>query len=259
MDLRDITPLLTAFGPIAALIIVFDYILTEHQKSKLFYLFVKVAQIGSMPLSFAFYGLVLICSTLLTLSIISINGFIEILTKQSERPTGIREASAAIVIAIAFKILVWDYLLALKSFVLLRLLRVHIETKRGPRRVLGTIPGMIAVFLDFFVTVMLTERVLHWWQLFQMRHENSIPPGVAEALGFFDAINFIAKDTVQNSFYALNGTLIMYVALGFSAAARGTVARLNVKGITDNIFKIIAAVGAFCVLVVAVSRHIAAR
>jgi hypothetical protein len=92
-----------------------------------------------------------------------------------------------------------------------------------------------------------------------MRHENSIPPGVAEALGFFDAINFIAKDTVQNSFYALNGTLIMYVALGFSAAARGTVAHLNVKGITDNIFKIIAAVGAFCVLVVAVSRHIAAR
>ncbi|PYI93292.1 MAG: hypothetical protein DME97_06020 [Verrucomicrobia bacterium] len=259
MDLRDITPLLTAFGPIAALIIVFDYILTEHQKSKLFNLFVKVAQIGSKPLSFAFYGLVVICSTLLTLGIISINGFIEILTKQSERPTGIREASAAIVIAIAFKILVWDYLLALKSFVLLRLLRVHIETKRGPRRVLGTIPGMIAVFLDFFVTVMLTERVLHWWQLFQMRHENSIPPGVAEALGFFDAINFIAKDTVQNSFYALNGTLIMYVALGFSAAARGTVARLNVKGITDNIFKIIAAVGAFCVLVVAVSRHIAAR
>jgi hypothetical protein len=47
----------------------------------------------------------------------------------------------------------------------------------------------------------------------------------------------MAKDTLQNSFYALNGTLIMYIALGFSAAARGTVVHLNVKGITDNIFE----------------------
>jgi hypothetical protein len=261
MDLREITPLLTAFGPVAALIIVCDYILKEHQKSALFNFFLRVAQIGSRPLSFAFYGLVVVVasSTLLTLGIISINGFIEVLTKQSERPTGLREASAAIVIAIVFKILVLDYVLALKSFVLLRLLRVHVDTQRGPRRVLGTIPGMIAVFLDFFVTVMLTERALHWWQIFQTKHETSIPRGVAEALGFFDSINFMAKDTVQNSFYALNGTLIMYVALGFSAAARGTVAYLNIKGITDNIFKIIAAFGAFFVLVVAISRHIAAR
>jgi len=259
MDLREITPLLTAFGPIAAVIIVFDFILKEQQKSKLLNFLLRIAQIGSRPLSFAFYGLVVASSTLLTLGIISINGFIEVLTKQSERPTGLREASAAIVVAIVFKILVLDYLLALKSFVLLRLLRTHVDTERGPRRVLGTIPGMIAVFLDFFVTVMVTERALHWWQIFQTKHENSIPHGVAEALGFFDSINFIAKDTVQNSFYALNGTLIMYAALGFSAAARGTVAHLNVKGITDNIFKIIAAVGAFFVLVVAVSRHIAAR
>jgi hypothetical protein len=146
--------------------------------------FRQIAQIGSRPLSFAFYGLVVICSTLLTLGIISINGFVEVLTKESERPTGIREASAAIIIAIVFKILAWDYLLALKSFVLLRLLRVKIETKRGPRRVLGTIPGMIAVFLDFFVTVMLTERVFHWWLIFQTQHEKALPQGVAEALGF---------------------------------------------------------------------------
>jgi hypothetical protein len=259
MDFRDITPLITAFGPVAAVIVVMDYVFRENQKAQLFNFFVRIAQVGSKPLSFGFYFVVTISSVLLTLGIISINGFIEILTKRSLHPTGVREATAAILIAVTFKILVWDYLLALKSYALLRGLGSRIQTKRGMRRAIATVPGLIAIFLDFFLTIILTERVFHWWQVFQSSHQDAVPPRLAEALGFFDAVNFMAKDTMQNSFYALNGTLIMYLAMGLSAAARGTVAHLNVKGITDNIFKIIASMGAFVVLVVAIARHVAEK
>lgn len=259
MDLKDITPLITAFGPLALFIGMFDWILRDHHKERLFNFFVRSAQLGSKPLSFGFYGFVVVCSAIFTFAILSINGSIGVLTKSAESATW-KESSAPILIAVVFKVLVWDYFLALKSFVVGTALRAEITTRKGTRKpAIASIPGAIFVLLDIIVTVMLTRAVLNWWEVKQALHEDAVPQKIADALGFFDSVNFFAKDTIKNAFYILNGSLVMYLAMLLSAAARGTVAHLNVDDIRKNICKIIAGFGVFGVFVVAVSRQLASH
>lgn len=259
MDLRDITPLITAFGPLALFIGIFDWLLREHHKAKLFNFFVRSAQLGSNPFSFGFYGFVVVCSVLFTFAILSINGSIGFLTGSAETSTW-KESSAPILIAVVFKVLVWDYLLALKSFAVGTALRSEITSNNGQRKpAIASVPGAIFVLLDLLFTVMLTRAVLNSWEVFQNLHKDSVPEKISDALGFFDSVNFFAKDTIKNSFYILNGSLLMYITMLLSAAARGTVAHLNVEDIQKNICKIIAAFGVFGIFVVSVSRRLASH
>jgi hypothetical protein len=82
---------------------------------------------------------------------------------------------------------------------------------------------------------------------------------VADQLGIFDAIDFVAKDTLKASLYVLNGTPMMYLFALISAAARGTVTHLNVEGISKNLFSLIARYGLVGVLVVSVVVTIARK
>lgn len=256
-DIKEITPYVTFFGPIAGFIAIWDYLLRDSHKSKVWDGIVSIAQLGKRPLSFAFYGLITVTSVAMTIAILSISG----IASKSESGSIIigLKSSGPILLAVILKIVLFDYILALKSFSLVEFLISSGKDSNGKYGKSTITLGCLIVVCDLFLTGFLTGFFMNFSEAFQTRHINnntaSIPAVVQPAIDFFDSISLMVKESIRKSFYALNGTLIMYVSLLISAITEGVVKYLNIEDIKKNIFKILAAVLVFAVLVVAVARH----
>jgi len=261
-DIREVTPYITFFGPIAGFIAIWDFLLRDVHKAKVWAGIVSLARLGRHPVSIAFYGFVTLASTAMTIAILSISGIAASKSDGGPAIIGLK-SSAPLLLAVILKILVFDYFLALKSFVVVRVLggaRKKVAENGGKGKKAALVFGALFVAYDIYFTALITAAFLNWSEAFQSVHVGSntasVPAAIKPAVDFFDSINFMAKESVQKSFYALNGTLLMYSALLISATTDGVVRHLNVEDIKKNIFKILAATLVFCVLVVALARHV---
>jgi hypothetical protein len=258
MDVREITPYLTFFGPLAAVIAAFDYILTDSQKERLFGRLVSVANIAYYPCTFAFYGLTTIFSVAATSAIIVIGG----LAQQSEGAgiLSMLKSSFPLLLAMIFKILTLDYMLALKSLSVAKSFSTNSglrENLTGKSRHMMRLLAAFVILIDLIITGFITGVVINWWEIVQASNlPTEMPKAMRPAADFFDEFNSLATGTIQNSFYALNGSLLAYAMLGVAQLANGMSTRLNITEMKKNVCKIIATFLVFIVFVVAIARGV---
>lgn len=258
-NLWEITPYIAVFGPIAAVIAVFDFLLHDRHKAKVFDFIVSLAQVGRHPVSLAFYGLTVLASLAFTFAIISINGALEAIASDSRSTIGFR-SSGPILLAVFLKIVIWDYLVGLKSFAVIRGLQViwmRIPQYMKLRRLRFGISASLLVLVDLFITAVMTGAFLNWWEIFQsgqLAAGEQIHWAPKPVVSFFDELNFMVKESIEKSFYVLNGSLFMYAVLALAAMAEGVVTHLNVDSIKNHIFRIFSASSVFLVLIVAATR-----
>jgi len=257
IELREITPYLTIYGPVAAVIVILDYVLTEPQKTATWNKIVAIARIGERPVSLAFYGLTTFVSCTFTLLILSIGGFAQAQGADGSSVLILLKSSGPILVAVFLKIVLIDYILAIKTFYFVRSFeRASAEVLANGKisRSMNTMSAVVLIVCDLMLTGIITAGFINWAELFQASQMKEVHTLTKPAAEFFDTLNFMAQETIQKSFYALNGSLQMYLALLVAATATGAIKHLNVSGITNNLFKLIAAFLGLFILVIAVAR-----
>lgn len=260
MDIREITPWLALYTPIGGTLAVTDFVLREHHKEKVFNAMLRIAEAGKKPLSAKCYVAVVSFSAVFTAAIIFLNGLVHYLTGESDSSTIGLKSIAPILIGIIFKIVIFDYLLVLKTHFLLWLARQSYNRGGSPSIKLTRCVDTIIFFCDFIFSALATGFVIKWWESRQLDLLDSSSKQISDipGLSFFDQLSFLVQDSSERAFYALNGTLIIYMLMIFSSISRGITSHLNTEEIKKNVFKIIAAFGAFIVLIVATCRTLAA-
>lgn len=259
MEIRDITPYVTVFGPVAGIIVLGDYVLKSTYKARLWGKLSSVSRVGVQPLSLAFYGFVVLASAGFTLMILTANGIAQV-AHGLGAPIDTLKSLGPILVPTLLKILVLDYLFALKSYALLRILwRVpsrisansnsHVET---------TILSSLLFLADLVVTAGLTSELFQSGERLQATY---ITPRLEEALRlpslqqFFDSVSLVAKSAIQSSFYLLNGTFALYLALLVALGVGRLSPLVDEEGGKNNVCKIIAAIFTLLVLIVAFTRE----
>ena len=254
---------LTFAGVLMVVGTLLDYALRDSHKSSVLEKLISIARVGSQPLSLAFYGLVTLVSVFFTIVVLTLNA-------RFHPPIGWVESSfigltstAPILLAVIAKILCGDYLLALKSSCLLRLIANTWQVLRtGTRLARWRFVFLCAalVLTDLFLTGFLTEKLLNWGEVFQSKHVNTINTTWANAIrDLVDSFDIVIKDAIQRAFYLLNGSLVMYACSLASTVAVSTAKHLNVEEMKKHIFKVIAGSGILLTFVVALARDIANR
>lgn len=118
------------------------------------------------PISWRFYLSSVFGSTVVLLLVVASSGGIEALQRTNNPFSLAFQSTAQLILAICFKTLVFDYLMAMKSSVLTKLIREKSASKRGA-----------AVAIDFFGTSILTGFVIAWLVAIQSHSMESIPQG----------------------------------------------------------------------------------
>jgi len=260
--LREITPFIAVWAPIAAVVALFDYILKDNPKAMVFNGILSMSHLSARPLSLPFYLLILFSSSIFTLVIISINGAIESIANENA-PLIAFKSSGPLIIAVCLKVVFWDYAMALKSHFLSRLNfrgREEGYSQGNIGRSIQLFGNFIVLSIDLCFTAVLTSLFLSFWENYQSAsfHEGTELANVAEPLmGFFDELNFLVKESMTKAFYVLNGSLVLYLSAGLSYAVRGTAKYLNVESMQNNVFKIISGISTFVVLIIGVCRSLA--
>lgn len=259
-EIKEITPYITFFGPIAGFLAIWDYLLRDSHKARVWDAIVSLAQLGRNPFSLAFYGFVTLSSVFMTVGILSVSGIAAAKSDGGSVADALK-SSGPLLLAVVLKIVLFDYVLAVKSYAIVGALSVgkqRLAENQGKGMSGLIVCGAALVAYDIYFTAAITALFLNWSEMFQTRHINDplIAEAVKPAVDFFDSMNFMAKETLSKSFYALNGALLMYASLLISAMTRGAITHLNVEDIKKNIFKVLAAAMVFCVLIVAVARHL---
>ncbi len=191
MDIKDFTPFITLFGPLAIVGAILDYAVRDEHKTRVWNSLVSVARLGQRPFSVWFYGLVVVSSLMLTLALLSISGLWEV--QRGGSGLDAVKSSGPLLLAIALKIFVLDYILSLKTYVLIK------DLSKGPSRPLPsavtTALKVSIVAADLFLTGLITGMVLNWSELFQAQNlptDTSNLAAPAKTLAnFFDTLNFV--------------------------------------------------------------------
>ncbi len=181
-DLRQITPYLTIFGIFAALLACMDFVVPDSGKGRIFCGIASAAQIATKPFSFAYYGFVTIASIFLTVAIISIAGLGETNLARTSALVAAK-SSGPLIFALVLKILIFDYILAIQAFLLVRIL----ATKNVARWFLERPPlrwTFIVTYIsaDLYFTGILTAAFLNWWEIFQTLHAPTLAAKVPSGL-----------------------------------------------------------------------------
>lgn len=250
LELKEITPILGVSAIIIGATTALDHLLRDRYKKRAFLFITSLAQVGHRPRSLKYYGLVTLVSLGFTLIIISVNGTLSTLGGETGSILRAFKSSGPLVLAVFFKVVVWDYLLALKSYYVFQSFqKVEIQTARTGNKYSRHITITVIVLLDLWLAGILTAGLLNWSDVFQSSHAESVGktvPNIAKAVSeFFSEISLMATDSIEKCFYVLNGSFFMYAALGFSALASGVGKYINAKETQKNLFKIL---GAFAML-----------
>lgn len=205
-NLNDIAPYLLLAAPLLGGLL--DFALREEHKIKAFDKITSVAQIGERPFSLAFFGLMVVVSIYFTFLIISLNGMFQMISGNSDNAIIGVKSAAPIVLAIAAKIIIWDYLLALKSFFIFQSLRSSLWKVRREVRVINlgslTFAGLV-IAVDLYFTALITSVFLRMGEAFQSEHVTAptndvVSPTVHQVISFFDMFNIVAKESIEYSF-----------------------------------------------------------
>lgn len=177
MDAADFWPQTGFFGIVLGGIVILDWIVKKEHKSAIFHWFLRVAQVSSRPVSSAFYVVIVITSILVTYGIIFVDARIAILTGRLLEAPSIQEVISPVLLGLIFKTLIWDYMLALKTFVFVKGLRGDFKLKEGrpgKRVKIRMAPRVLFITVDFVFTVTSTHFVFDSLESFQYRQVQSI-------------------------------------------------------------------------------------
>ncbi|HWV99165.1 MAG TPA: hypothetical protein VNZ64_05670 [Candidatus Acidoferrum sp.] len=248
MTLSAITPYVTMLGPLWVATGTLDLVLKDPVKHRVADRLRHLSNVGSKPCTLAFYGLLVLASCCFTIMIISVNGGLHTIQEHHGSMRLALDSAGPLLLAVALKILTWDYLMALKSSTICEGLRRarRFNSAVGAWKTLLARPGMLAIIaLDFYCTAVATAAFLNWSDLARVSSRGAQANGaqtVYQALtSLFRAIDFLLNESMRQSFYILNGSLFFYMALAFSKLAHGAVPTIDVEQATRNIFKVIAA------------------
>lgn len=237
MNLGEFTPFLSIIAFLLGTVVVGDLVLKDGHKARLWQGILTVARLADRPTHLAFYCIIFALSLLSTLAIIAVSGLAE------HQLLGAFKSLGPVLLPIALKIVILDYLLALKTHALIRSLLAGPPREPGePPLTYGVIvASALVAFLDFALTAVITFMVFHWVEIFQAREvlprieASNAFPTLRE---FFDSVSLLGTAVIKHSFYALNGTALMWALLLIARMADGAVENLDGESIQRNICRI---------------------
>jgi len=252
------------FAGVATLVgALLDQVVRDDYKTSTFNRLVSITRIWSRPRSVTFYCLVGIVSLFFTIIVLGLNARFHPPVGSTESDLIGLKSAGPILLAVGVKILFGDYLLALKSFVFLRLIAdlwSVFRVAQAKARWSFICASALLIVLDLLLTASLTEWFLNWGEIFQSRHVNGIQAAWTTVFRhFFDSVDLIIKDAIQKSFYVLNGSLVMYGCALVSLATSGVNKYIDARGMKHHIFKTIVGVGVLILVTVSIARDIASR
>jgi len=263
VNVSDITPYLGVFAPIAGGLAVLDYILTAETKKRVCELISGLAKIGRRPLTKGFYVVSLVVSVVSTIIILVASGVFSTLVERGWEPLSVLKSSGPLVLAIILKILAWDYILALKSALFVQSFQRYVlETPEAKRPKGGHYAAMfgLLIFWDIIFSAILTGGFLYYAEHFQSLHGDAVtasPIFPRSVAAFFDEFSFVAKNAIEKSFYALNGSLLFFGTYGLAYVIDRFGGRIDSSQLQKNVFKIIAAFTSLIVLITVMSYNLA--
>lgn len=259
MDWRDAQFVMWVLTPLVPLVLLADNLASSNCKKALLSLLIRKAGLLTKAASAPFYWFVLVTSIWLSLLIVTVNGMLRV-------PSGIggswfdaARSLGPLLLAVLVKVLVLDYILALKSASLARMFDTG-----GSWRVRVVVPGVV-VLLDLALSAVLVAAVINWTEVIQSTYvqpalENRASLGIfRRVVEFFHTIIFIMKDSMSYAFYVLNGSLIYYMTLGFRALAMGAWKHFDAEAAAASVFKIVGTIFTFVVFIILGSFCVAGR
>jgi hypothetical protein len=108
MHLNDITPYITAYGPLGGLLVAADYFVLNRHKKRITDFLLSVAWLTERPRRLSFYFFIGFTSAALTLVILFLNGVVQQLSSGGSLNIGFKSVGP-ILLAVIFKVLVFDY------------------------------------------------------------------------------------------------------------------------------------------------------
>jgi hypothetical protein len=174
------------------------------------------------------------------------------------------KATGPLIVAIAIKILVFDFILATKSAFLFVGAEDAVRNPPPGKKLTATqilIGRGSLVSFDLVLSAIITGWFLVGAQHFQSLHAESIaktpilPSSIKE---FFDEVHLALTDSIENSHFILNGSFLFYLLLGVSLLIEGSLHRIDVQQIQKNVFKLVGALFSMVVLITVVSYKLAA-
>jgi hypothetical protein len=238
MEVREFTPYLTVIGFVAGLIFLGDHVFKDSQKARLWDALLNVARLADRPLNGLFYVFVAALSLLATGGIVVLSGMAETNLIDAVKSIG------PLLLPVGLKILVLDYVFALKSSWIIRQLLLGPPPRPDEPRFSWQVilASCVVVLVDFVGTAFITVVIFHHVEFFQAQQilprleaSDSLP----SLRSFFDTVSLMAKASIEYSLYALNGTTFIWVLLVIARLSDRMVTSLDADSIKRNIFKII--------------------
>lgn len=239
--------------------------LNDDTKKRVCRQFISFIHVATRPLTLHFYLICILGSVFCTLVVILASGAFRFLSESVDLSLTAFKATAPLLLAIGFKILVLDYVLAVKT----AFIYVAVEEagnnpppqKKLTKKDLLVAKGLL-FGLDLVLSTGLTALLLTYAEHFQSIHADKVihsdvlPKSIK---AFFDEFHFVLKESIANAHYLLNGSLIFYVLFGFSRLVESSLHRIDMPQIQKNIFKLFGALAAIIVLISVSTYKVAAR
>lgn len=201
----------------------------------------------------------------MTISVAFLTGVWNRLVEKGELLSLPLKSAGPLVVAIILKILIWDYFLALKSYVVMRSVRAeHARALQSGKRV-GSLAWVLFLIgcCDVAFSTGLTSAFVGAFEVSSLEKmigaeklQKHVPSVVR---GFFDELSFSLKSSIERAFYILNGTFVFYFGATLSKLSKDEDGVVDWRSIEDKPFTIFSIVLLSITLVVLSSIALAYR
>lgn len=218
MTLTELATYLGIVGFAAFLVAQFDLVIPRSLRRKVARFLKSGTEFATQPLSLRSYFFVVVSSLVLSAIILVSSGGLQRISEGDGVSLALKSAGP-ILLAFGLKVLIWDYLMCLKSGVLVYAVRSRSRGNPGSagRMKISIGFAMAITFLALFdlsLTTLFTADFVKFLESVQaqklaqqLSESPLIPPSWKD---FFDSINLIVKEVIEKSLFVLNGSLIFY-------------------------------------------------
>ena len=244
MGISSVTPYLSVVTPVVGAIAALDYVVHDNRKQALARRLVQIFNAVLQPHKLTFYLFVLSASVLLMGFTIIINGSLHALIEGERSILLTLKSTGPILLAAILKLLIWDYMLAMKSHFLWT---TTSKFPKGHERDLKMIFfRLLMVLMDLCFSCVCTKAL---FDVMQQVQQHQLAPSLSHSTGvikaaydFFDQLSLTIASSLQKALFILNGSVIYYLALLIVSIFRATEPSVDAGKIKENVFKILACI-----------------
>lgn len=211
MNFSDYGTYLSAVALVAACVAFCDLFLSGHIKQQVVSGIEVCCRWSEDQHSRTFYFFSLACSLALTLFVVSAVGGLNALQNKTNGLRSALESTGPLLFALAFKIIFWDYFMAMKSAIISKAV-----SYARPGRARSSLIA-VTVLTDLCVTTILTAFFIASVEAFQLhevkKHEDGSGQGFLAVIAkWIDVINIVSTHALRITFYWLNGSVFYYLS-----------------------------------------------